>query len=83
MVTSIYKKIDLDSVGGSHDILERYRDFLVDALIATYPDATIEVEVTTRESGVMPMVIEADTYNEEREAQAYITQTWDTFCAQR
>ena len=82
MVTRIYTKISLDGVGGSHDLLERYRDYLVDALIRDYPHATIEVETTTRESGELPLVIEAEEWTEERDVQDLLSATWDEFCRQ-
>lgn len=83
MVTSIYTKLSLDSVGGDMNVLLRYEAYLREALIEAYPDAHIEVEHTIRESGVMPTVIEAETFTEEAEARAYIATTWDEFCGQQ
>jgi hypothetical protein len=80
MATRIYAKIADDTVGNAD--LEAYAAFLRAELGRLYPEAAIEIETTTTESGVLPCVIEAETAAERDEIAREISALWDRYCQQ-
>ena len=77
----IYMKLSEDSMGNSGEDLESYAAFVLGELSRLYPEARIEVETTQRESGIMPLVIEAETWQEEEAAELEIAGLWDRYCS--
>jgi hypothetical protein len=83
MALSIYKKIDIDSCGGNGVVMEAYATFLRATLTDLWPEAAITIETTTRESGVMPLVIDGATGEEAQEMRDAIHAAWERFCGTR
>jgi hypothetical protein len=78
MIESIYTKIDADSLGADADRIEEYAAFVRARLAAEYPEATIVIETTTRESGVMPFTVEP--LEAEAEVRETMTRCWEDWC---
>ena len=76
-MTRIYAKIAQDSCGVVD--VENYAAFMRTELTRLYPDADIEIETTTRESGVMPEVIEAETWEEQEEIGREMSSLWNRY----
>ena len=77
----IYMKLSEDGMGDSGEDLESYAAFVRGELSGLYPEARIDIETTQRESGVMPLVIDADTWQEEEAAHLEIAELWDRYCS--
>jgi hypothetical protein len=76
-MTRIYPKIAQESCG-TIDV-EAYAAFVRTTLAQRYPGADITIE-TTHDSGVMPQVIEAETWEEEDDIRYEMDSLWARFC---
>jgi hypothetical protein len=83
MALKIHTTIALESCGGDEETLEAYAAWLQDTLLLRWPEAAVTIETTTRDSGVMPLVIDGATREEEDAITAEIDAAWEDFCSNR
>jgi hypothetical protein len=83
MTLRISTTIALDSCGGDEETLEAYAAWLQDTLLLRWPAAEVTITTTTHESGVMPLVIDGATREEEDAITEEISTAWEAFCHTR